>query len=702
MTKQMRDVALAAVQELNLPVFPCHSGNAEMGKMKTPLVKGGFHAASKEVEQIEKWWSVFPDAVIGVPTGSVSNIVAVDIDIRENKNGENTLTELGMCFDGSWQTKTPTGGRHIFFKHPGFEIKNKAGNFLGPGIDFRGDGGYVIFCGSKTAAGDYSPIDGCNPFNSALQSMPDLLLKHMPQRELESTEAKRSLFEGERNVGIFKLANKLLETGMQGDQLLQALKDYNQNSCIPPIENSEVQTIFNSASKQNHERMLPLTDLGNSERFIKCAAGKIFYCPENGNWVGPLNGTYQQSETLPYENAKVTIRAISSEIVSANNPQNLLKWAKNSQSVTRIDAMIKLAQKDKRIARRLADMDVEDEIINIKNGAFDLDRNELLVDRGSRFLTKQANVSFNPEADCPRWKSFLNEITDDDPEVITQLQKAIGYTLSGNTDAQLFFVCTGSGANGKSVLLEVINYLMGSYSGKINATTLTGSAPNKIPNELAALTGKRFITVSEMPIGQIINTTTLKELTGQDTVSARFLYKEFFELKPKFKIWIATNRMLEFTENSHALHRRMVTFEFPIFFAQNERDPKLLQKLKDESDGIFNWALDGYKIFQDEGFGEINHHQHLNSWRTDSEVEFDEFFNKQLIHTSNLDSLPLNRIIEKYRLHLGMRYAGAILRRNVKQYLQKLGYLPERIRQGDKRTVVMRGLQERELPDTPF
>ena len=91
MTKKMRDVALAAVQELNLPVFPCHSGNTEQEKMKTPLVKGGFHAASKEVEQIEKWWSVFPDAVIGVPTGSASNIVAVDIDIRENKNGENTF-----------------------------------------------------------------------------------------------------------------------------------------------------------------------------------------------------------------------------------------------------------------------------------------------------------------------------------------------------------------------------------------------------------------------------------------------------------------------------------------------------------------------------------------------------------------------------------------------------------------------------------
>ena len=136
MTKQMRDVALAAVQELNLPVFPFHSGNAEKGKMKTPLVQGGFHAASKEIEQIEKWWSVFPDAVIGVPTGGVSNIVAVDIDIRENKNGENILTELGICFDSSWQTKTPTGGRHIFFKRTGFEIKNKAGNFLGPGDRF--------------------------------------------------------------------------------------------------------------------------------------------------------------------------------------------------------------------------------------------------------------------------------------------------------------------------------------------------------------------------------------------------------------------------------------------------------------------------------------------------------------------------------------------------------------------------------------
>ena len=113
--------------------------------MKTPLVQGGFHAASKEIEQIEKWWSVFPDAVIGVPTGGVSNIVAVDIDIREHKNDENILTELGICFDSSWQTKTPTGGRHIFFKRTGFEIKNKAANFLSPGIDFQGDGGYVIF-----------------------------------------------------------------------------------------------------------------------------------------------------------------------------------------------------------------------------------------------------------------------------------------------------------------------------------------------------------------------------------------------------------------------------------------------------------------------------------------------------------------------------------------------------------------------------
>ena len=226
-------------------------------------------------------------------------------------------------------------------------------------------------------------------------------------------------------------------------------------------------------------------------------------------------------------------------------------------------------------------MDMDDHLINLENGIFDLQDSRLLKERGSRFLTKKAATQYYPEANCTLWEKFIREITDDDDEMIRQLQKAVGYTLSGKTDAQLFFVCTGNGANGKSVFLETIDYIMGTYSGKISASALTGAVTNKIPNELAGLTGKRFVTVRNA-FSEIVNTTTLKELTGQDTLSARFLYKEFFQFKPKFKIWIATNHELQFSENSYALQRRMMNFDFTVYFTPDERDNDLSRKLQEE------------------------------------------------------------------------------------------------------------------------
>ena len=143
MVKSAKEVALAIVNDLGLPIFPCNPGFIDPSKNKTPLVANGFKAATTNIDSILSWWNKFPDAAIGVPTGYASGIVAIDIDVREDKNGETSLAQTGYVFDTSWQVQTPTGGRHIFFKHPGVPVNNKAGNFLGEGVDFRGDGGYV-------------------------------------------------------------------------------------------------------------------------------------------------------------------------------------------------------------------------------------------------------------------------------------------------------------------------------------------------------------------------------------------------------------------------------------------------------------------------------------------------------------------------------------------------------------------------------
>ncbi|MDC0966382.1 phage/plasmid primase, P4 family [Alphaproteobacteria bacterium] len=702
MVKSAKETALNIVTGLGLSVFPCNPGYIDPNKTKKPLVSGGFKAATTDIEIVSTWWDKFPDAAIGVPTGHVSGIVAIDIDVREDKNGENSLAQTGYVFDSSWQVKTPTGGRHIFFKHPGVPISNKAGNFLGAGIDFRGDGGYVIFCGSTTVAGSYESLPGCDPFSSQILDLPPGMIEKLSKKNILGAGLEKDILVGERNDSIFKLASKLASSGVYGEELLNMLIEYNNSHCSPPLDKEEIDTIYQSASKRNQQQILPLTDLGNSERFIKTANGEIFYCPENGSWLGSIDGTFQPSETIPYENAKATIREISNEITSTSNPHSLLKWSKTSQSVARIDAMIKLAQKDRRISRSLLKMDVDDHIINLKNGAYDLNQRQLLEDRASRFITKQARVYFKDGATCDRWLEFLSEVTDDDPDMVKQLQKAVGYTISGHTSAQLFFVCTGSGANGKSVFLETIDYLMGSYSGKLTANTLTGASFNKIPNELAGLTGKRFVTVSEMPSDEIVNTTTLKELTGQDTLSARFLYKEYFQLKPRFKIWIATNHNLRFTETSYALERRMVNFNFPVFFASNERDPELLNKLKKEISGVLNWAIEGYDLFKQEGIQASIHEQIIAPLRQDSDDSFQKFFQEQLIETSANDWLPLNEIIDNYASYLGIKFASSGTRRSVKLHLQNRGYLPERVRQGASRIVAIRGLQPRKHYDCPF
>lgn len=130
MIRSTKEIALTIITELGLPIFPCNPGFIDPKKNKTPLVSGGFKAATTDIGVVSTWWDKFPDAAIGVPTGYVSGIVAIDIDVREDKNGENSLAQTRYVFDSSWQVKTPTGGRHIFFKHPGVHVNNKAGKFF--------------------------------------------------------------------------------------------------------------------------------------------------------------------------------------------------------------------------------------------------------------------------------------------------------------------------------------------------------------------------------------------------------------------------------------------------------------------------------------------------------------------------------------------------------------------------------------------
>ena len=150
------DIALSVAVDLGLPVFPCKETLKEKGKVsKRPYTWNGFKDASREEVQIRKWWGQHPNALVGVPTGPKTGILVVDIDQSSEKSGEASFNKLQIEDPETTQTRTVSGGRHLIFAYPEpYDIRNNASTKLGKDIDVRGDGGYIIWAGSKTVLGD--------------------------------------------------------------------------------------------------------------------------------------------------------------------------------------------------------------------------------------------------------------------------------------------------------------------------------------------------------------------------------------------------------------------------------------------------------------------------------------------------------------------------------------------------------------------
>lgn len=217
------------------------------------------------------------------------------------------------------------------------------------------------------------------------------------------------------------------------------------------------------------------------------------------------------------------------------------------------------------------------------------------------YQSKKANASYLKDEDAPLWKKFIDEITCGDAGLAAYIQKICGYMLSGERNEQVIIFLIGDGANGKSVFLDVLSDVFGDYSGVVSAKALIDKNSGGIPNDIAALAGKRLVTLSEFPEKMPINTTTVKSITGGDKISARHLYQEWFEFKPQFQLLCAMNELPEVSHADKAYFRRVRIIPFNRTFAGAAIDKELTNKLKREADGILTWCLEGYKSYLDSG-----------------------------------------------------------------------------------------------------
>lgn len=291
-----------------------------------------------------------------------------------------------------------------------------------------------------------------------------------------------------------------------------------------------------------------------------------------------------------------------------------------SESDRAIRAALSLAKSDATIATRPDDFDRDPMLFNVINGTIDLRTCELRPHSREDLLTKLAPVHFDPLAKCPTWERFLAEVLPS-PWLIPYAQRAVGYSLTGDTSEECIFLLFGTGANGKSKFLEALRLVIGDYSLATDADTYLMRKGQAVRNDIARLRGSRFVTASESEAGRRFAESMLKNCTGGDTVAARFLYSEHFEFVPTFKLWLATNHKPRISGNDESIWRRIRLIPFSVTIPPEHRDHKLAEKLKNEAPGILNWCLDGVRDWQAQGLGCASAvEQATADYRTDQDV----------------------------------------------------------------------------------
>jgi putative DNA primase/helicase len=241
----------------------------------------------------------------------------------------------------------------------------------------------------------------------------------------------------------------------------------------------------------------------------------------------------------------------------------------------------------------------EDQVryLTLQNGLYDLSSYKLIPHDPAIFTTNLLPYDFDPEAECPRWLQFLDEVFMGDAATILFVQEAVGYAFHKAIPKAVIFFLIGDGGNGKSVFIDVIS----SLCGKENVSNISLLRLND-EKYLPELFGKMINVSGETPNAKCFNTDLVKAVTSGDWVTGREVYKKPSKFKPYAKHYLGMNTLPEIEDNTHGMWRRIHVIEFPRKFSESEMDVELTGKLLAELSGIFNWALEGYRRLRDQGF----------------------------------------------------------------------------------------------------
>lgn len=355
------------------------------------------------------------------------------------------------------------------------------------------------------------------------------------------------------------------------------------------------------ATQNKSAHRISQTDLGNARRMVRLFGKDIRYCYGWGQWLVWTSTRWQVDDTGEIQRfAKQTALSIYNEAAQAKTKDRrelLAAWATRSESEKAITAMINLARSERSIVITPAELDANPYQLNCENGTIDLRTGKLHRHRREDFITKLAPVTYDPKAYDEIWARVLNDATGGNIELHELIQRAFGYSITGDTDEEVLFLLYGPAATSKSTIIEAIKATLGDYAVTADFETFVKRRDAGGPrNDIARLAGSRLVVSIEVDEGKQLAEGLVKMVTGGDTVTARKLYHESFEFKPAFKLWLVANHAPRVDPEDDAMWRRIHVIPMVCQVPKNLRNPKVKAHLRNPAEAgpaILQWLLKG-------------------------------------------------------------------------------------------------------------
>lgn len=641
-----RDTTLKYAQyyasPMGLRVFPCNG--------KTPATSHGCKDATTDPAQLTEWWGGGSTYNVAIATGHGLVVLDVDTDHNVGKFGDETLADLerqhGKLPD-TWTCLTGGGGVHYYFACNDPALTVGAG--FAPGLDYRGEGGYVIAPPSihPTTGRAYEWEASSAPTSVPLAPLPDWLHRLMLQgkrdkpKHAKSKEAPGKVTEGRRNEEMFHLAASLRAKGLTVAEITAAMMEANKNRCDPPLSKHEIETICQSAGRYergpvaaNTDSVKPpdYSDAGNAAVFSRVYQHDIIFVDALGWlwWTGKrwerddhkatawalelsekmLQEAKEENRAALLQVAEATAKHAETEAVEdadalerakadAAKAKAYLTHAKNSRNAVRIKNMLELSKPALVIKADKLDANPFD--LNTPYGIVNLTTGQLRPNDRAAYCS-QITQAGPDNRGAEMWSDFLDTITCGDGSIRGFLQLVAGMSLIGAVFQEGIIIAHGGGRNGKSTYFNALGAVLGDYTGSIDIKVITTDRANKGAS-LATLRGRRLVITGELEEHQRLSVATLKQLASTDRLVIEEKFKQPETVRQTHTLVLFTNHLPRVGSTDNGTWRRLIVVPFNATIPAGAGIQNYADVLAKEAGGaILSWAIEGAMNFVRNGF----------------------------------------------------------------------------------------------------